>query len=232
MAKANGPIRISGKIGDLVFYIRNGEQYVKLASDMKGKRMKKYGKKDKRNITNAIRLGINYYATSLYRLMKVSGLNPGQQQFNTFKNEIYYKMLSKIKLGETIKATDVKQVIHGFEWRNNEHGSQICAVQVGDVIRINNISNEARQLSSSKKYQINIYRITLNDVLWNGEKYTYTLPGIIPIYTQEEWTCTPSTLFYEIAVDDVADHEFVVMSVLPLLDEHYPMQSGASVWVF
>lgn len=232
MAKASGPIRISGKLGDLVFYIRDGEQHVKLASDMRGKRMKKYDKNDKRTVTRAIRMGLNYYATSLYRLMKYSGLKPSKNQFNEFKNEIYYRIIGQLKAGEPIKASVVKQLIHGYEWKNNDHGSTINVQQENGLIKLLVTHGEKGPWATDKKYQINMYRTTLDDLYWNGEKYNYTLPGKIPVHLQEEWICTQAEPSFEIPIDELKENEFIVMSVLPMLDEFYPMQSGASVWVF
>lgn len=82
------------------------------------------------------------------------------------------------------------------------------------------------------KYQINVYRRTLDDVHWNGEKYDYQLLGKIPAFAQLEWICTPDATSVRISTEGLAENEFIVMSVLPMQDEHYVMQSGTSVWVF
>ncbi|MCB9188109.1 MAG: hypothetical protein H6599_02385 [Flavobacteriales bacterium] len=232
MARVRGIVNFNGKIGDLVFYTKNGEQYVKLAGDRNENRKKAFNKNKKCVSTNRNRLGINYFATSLYRLMKSSGLTLGQRQFNIFKNELHSRMHFKYEPGRPILASTVKEMIHGYEWRNNQHGPPLYVTYRDDGISIENLASEVRSLNHKEKYQINIYRIILKDVLWNGEKYAYTLPKTPPAYLQQEWICTKDQTTFEIEITPLAANEFMVMSILPMIEEHYAVQSGARLWIF
>lgn len=234
MAKAKGIFKVQGKIGDLYFFIKNGEQHIQLTGTQKGKRMKTYDKNDKRIVTNNIRVGLNYYATSLHRLMKMSGVTIGKSQFNTLMNHIYYGMRDQLRGRPTILASEVKKVVHGFRWQNNHDGSILFAVQDTNGILIENTSATLLDGPRCKeeKYHINVYKITLEDLTWNGEKYNYTLPGKIPAFLHSEVTFNADSLCIQLEMDPPAENEFVVMSVLPTIDEHYFAQTGASVWVF
>ncbi|CAG5087670.1 hypothetical protein [Parvicella tangerina] len=234
MAKAKGIFKVKGKIGDLVFFIKNGEQHIKLAETQKGKRMKAYDKNDKRVITNNVRTGLNYYATSIHRIMKLGGVNIGRSQFNTLMNHIYYGMINQLRGRPTIRASEVKKVVHGFQWKNNHLGYEIFIEQNDEGILIQNASTKFLEglRTATEKYQINIFKIELDDLTWNGEKYNYTLPGKVPAFIQQDWLCTAEEPSIQIALENIKDNEFIIVSVLPLIDAYYPSQSGASVWVF
>lgn len=234
MAKVTSAFKIEGKIGDLVFFIRNGKQHVKLANQQEGKRIKSYEKNDTRVITNNIKTGINYYATGLYRLMKMSGVGTGNAQFNALANHIYYAMKQQLQSRPTLRASEVKKAVHGYTWRNNHLGSKLFVNLTETGFRIENLNPalyDGHRLKT-EKFQANVFKRTLEDLTYNGERYVYTLPEEIPAFFQMECDFSAATPFVDIELGEIAENEFVVIGILPVIDECYAVQSGAGVWVF